>query len=306
MLLPALSSKSGVPGPGPQDTTHRFSEIMSGATLISAYDVSYGLVETLEFPELLFLDSGGYEALKDVQALKEGDRRGVDNHPWDQHAYRKVLEDFPIHQPVVAVSFDHPDHQLPLEVQLDRADSLYPERKGLVREFLIKPEPDTAFIDLDVIQAQLSRIAGYPIIGVTDKELGDSLMDKMQKVARLRRLLDDLESEVPIHVFGSLDPLTAPLYFISGADIFDGLAWLKYAFDSGRAIYPQNFDAIQIAARKSTRVNLARMWSENYWYLTKLEDQMKRFLKDGDFSVFLYNAELLKQAWESLEESLEV
>lgn len=304
LLLPSLSSKSGVPAV-PNSMPHFFPELISDPYLISAYDVHYGLSENPEFVGILFLDSGGYEALRDAQAAREGDRRGVENHPWNEDLYRKVLEEFPLSQPVVAVSFDHPDHPLALEQQLDRADRLFPDREGLLREFLIKPNPDDAFIDIEVIRPHLDRLRKYPIIGVTDKELGESLFEKMQAVAKLRRALTDIDSEVPIHVFGSLDPLTAPLYFIAGADIFDGLAWLKYAFDAGRAIYPQNFDGIQLSSRKNTQVNTTRMWNHNYYYLMNLADAMRRFLKTQDYSHFEENRLLLEQAWVSLSESLE-
>ena len=304
LLLPALSSKSGVPTV-PESMPRFFPELMSGATLISAYDVFYGLVDVPEFAQLLFLDSGGYEAWRDAQAAREGDRRGIDNTPWSEGPYREVLEDFSLHQPVVAVSFDHPDHPLPLEQQLDRADRLFPDRDGLLREFLVKPDPNSDFVNLDLMKPHLPRLAKYPIIGVTDKELGGSLLEKMRTVARLRGALSAIGSDVPIHVFGSLDPLTAPLYFIAGADIFDGLAWLRFAFDAGRAIYPQNFEAVELSARKNTQINLTRMWAHNYYYLATLEDAMRRFLQAEDFSHFEANAALLQQAWVSLAESLE-
>lgn len=304
MLLPALSSKSGLPAV-PDSMPRFFPELMSGATLISAYDIFYRLVEIPEFAPVLFLDSGGYEALRDAQAARDGDRRGVDNTPWNEEAYRKVLEDFPLHQPVVAVSFDHPDHPMSLDQQLDRADRLFPDRDGLLREFLIKPQPGDDFVSLEVIKPHLPRLIQYPIIGVTDKELGDSLFEKMRTVARLRQALDAIESDTPIHVFGSLDPLTAPLYFIAGADIFDGLAWLKFAFDAGRAIYPQNFEAVELSTRKNTQVNLTRMWAHNYYSLLNLESAMRRFLQAEDYSHFGDNADLLQQAWVSLAESLE-
>ena len=304
MLLPSLSSKSGVPAV-PESMPRFFPELMSDPTLISAYDVFYRLGESPEFAKIIFLDSGGYEALRDAQAAYEGDRRGVENHPWNEDIYRKVLEEFPFSQPVVAVSFDHPDHPLPLEQQLDRADRLFPEREDLLREFLIKPNPGEAFIDIETVKLHLERLRQYPIIGMTDKELGESLFEKMQSVAKIRRALTDIGSEVPIHVFGSLDPLTAPLYFIAGADIFDGLAWLKYAFDAGRAIYPQNFEGVQLGSRQNTQVNTTRMWNHNYYYLATLQEAMRRFLQTKDYSHFGENGRLLEQAWVNLAESLE-
>ncbi len=49
----------------------------------------------------------------------------------------------------------------------------------------------------------------------------------MQNIAKLRKALDKAGLNIPLHVFGSLDTVTTPLYFLAGADIFDGLTWLR-------------------------------------------------------------------------------
>jgi hypothetical protein len=46
------------------------------------------------------------------------------------------------------------------------------------------------------------------------------------------------------------------------------------------------------------------MWTKNYHYLVRLEDEMRRFLRQYDFASFGYNADLLEKAWGSLDESL--
>ena len=38
----------------------------------------------------------------------------------------------------------------------------------------------------------------------------------MTNVAKLRELLDRADVDVPIHVFGALDPLYTPLYYAAG------------------------------------------------------------------------------------------
>ena len=312
MLLPALSSKCDVPLqpnaslPGSRSGLDTISEIVSGPILISAYDVACKLIAPPDYAPVIFLDSGGYEALIDDRAAKQGDRRGVEKMRWTEEMYLGALSEFKCSQPVVAVSYDHPDARLTMDEQLDRAERLFEVRKDFIQEFLIKPEPDANVVDFEVLKTKMNRLSSFPIIGVTDKELGSTLLEKMILVGRLRRALDDVNSKVPIHVFGSLDPLTAPIYQISGADIFDGLAWLRYAFTEGRAIYPQNYDAMRMATRTNQRVSLTTMWNDNYTYLASLEDEMRRFSLEEDYSQFKFDGDLLRQASIRLAESLKV
>ena len=55
----------------------------------------------------------------------------------------------------------------------------------------------------------------------------------MKNIAQIRRALDGVGLDTPLHVFGSLDTVTTPMYFMAGADIFDGLTWLRFAFYNG-------------------------------------------------------------------------
>ncbi len=60
----------------------------------------------------------------------------------------------------------------------------------------------------------------FTFIGVTEKELGGSTLDRMVNLAKIRQALDTHEILSPIHVFGSLDPLTSILYFSGGSRSF--------------------------------------------------------------------------------------
>lgn len=302
MLVPSFSSKSGSHPHAKVEVDH-LGEIMTQPALISAYDLFYQLVDLPSFPTAIFIDSGGYEANRDVEAAKYGDK-GVEERPWTEEAYKSVLTDLPESVPYIAVSFDHPNEPLPLPQQIDRAISLYPERADMTREFLIKPEPVQQFVDAAKIISQVDRLADFPIIGLTDKELGATMMERLVCVGKLRQSLSAAGFDTPIHIFGSLDPLTTPLYFLAGADIFDGLAWLRYGFSGGRAVYPQNFHASDLDLHQRPDAARAAMWHRNYFYLVRLEDQMKRFLKSHDFDIFEVNSTVLENAWTNLAEHL--
>lgn len=303
MLVPSFSSKSGVSYEG-QVEVDPLGEVISSPVLISAYDLYLKLAKLPTYADTVFVDSGGYEAIKDVEAARLGDQIVPADRVWTEEKYQAALADIGARAPFVAVSYDHPSEPLPLLEQVQRAERLFPARNDLVREFLIKPEPLETYVEAKSIVAQIQNLARFPILGVTDKELGSTMMERLICVARVRMALDAGGHSNPIHVFGSLDPLTTPLYFLAGADIFDGLAWLKYGFSEGRTVYRQNFEAVELDLHQRADGGRRAMWYKNYLTLMNLEDQMKRFLKGHDFGSFGPNAEILKKAWANLDESL--
>ncbi len=81
------------------------------------------------------------------------------------------------------------------------------------------------------------------IIGLTEKDIGYPWFIAASYIAQLRTKLDALfERYIPIHIFGCFDPLTIPYLFFSGADIFDGLAWMRHYFHDGHAFYGKEFE----------------------------------------------------------------
>ncbi|WP_439373037.1 hypothetical protein [Bradyrhizobium sp. DASA03120] len=90
----------------------------------------------------------------------------------------------------------------------------------------------------------------FDIVGVTEKEAGDTFFERLAFVARLRALLDANNVHKPIHVFGGLDPFMTPLYFLAGADVVDGLTWLRMAFsDTGARYLPSHAAMTEPMAR---------------------------------------------------------
>jgi hypothetical protein len=109
----------------------------------------------------------------------------------------------------------------------------------------------------------------------------------MKTIASLRKFMDaqGLRS-TPIHVFGSLDPMSVCLYFIAGAEIFDGLTWLRYAYALDTAMYRQNAAILHdLVTHRDNRVKAWAM-SQNLGQLEALRNKMRRFLNDRDYSVF--------------------
>jgi len=302
LLVPSFSSKGF---PDVNEIVEYSSELIEGVALVSAYDLHYGHIRAqLNFPSLIFLDSGGYEASKD----KELSDIGCSDHvpkKWTQEMHENQLLTWKPSVPSILISFDAPDERLSLDDQIKRAKNMAPTQTNFLREILLKPEKKTQIrLHMKDIVAQVHALAEFDIIGVTEKEVGNSIIDRMKNIAILRKALTKAGLETPIHVFGSLDTVTTPLYFLAGADIFDGLTWLRYAFYEGNTVYKQNFGALKFGSSVNADLVNARCWNSNYYYMKDMESEMRRFLKNNDFGVFQFHSEIFRKSLETVMEEL--
>ncbi len=302
LLVPSFSSK-GFPD---VDAIIKYSsELIDGVTLVSAYDLHYDIIKPpFNFPSLIFLDSGGYEASKDVDLSDLGDKEHVPN-PWTQAMHESALANWEPSVPSVLISYDHPKERLPVKDQIARAMAMAPGRTGFLREILLKPETTTqSLLQMSDVLKCVHGLADFDVIGVTEKEVGNSIFDRMKNIAELRRALDKAGLETPIHVFGSLDTITTPMYFLAGADIFDGLTWLRFAFFQGQTIYKHNYGALKFGVATKSHVIDGRCWNDNYYYIKDLELEMRRYLNGKDFSVFKHHSDLFQTSLQSAIEAI--
>lgn len=304
LLVPSFSSKGF---PDVSKVIRTTSEVLDGPALVSAYDLHYEKIEPpFEFATLLFLDSGGYEASKDVELSDVGDRDHQPND-WSIDLHSSALKKWRPDVPTVLVGYDHPKNRCSFEEQVDRTLELTWDHGDFARAILLKPEtPDQSFLQLEPILTGAHLFSKFEIVGITEKEVGNNMLDRMVNIARLRKRLNEVGlQETPIHVFGSLDTISTPLYFFAGADIFDGLTWLRYAYRDGLTIYRHNFAALDLSLATKTHLVDGQCWFKNYYYLQTLQDEMRRFLLKGDFNCFSHNSELFRTAHESMQERLE-
>jgi queuine/archaeosine tRNA-ribosyltransferase len=300
LLLPAFSSRVSK-----IDNIFRTVEdIIDGPILISAYDIKHNhLTPPYDWASVIFLDSGGYEISKDTDLSDVGDELAKDR-TWTLEEHSEVISSWSSETPLVVVSYDHPQLRYTFREQIDRALQLKLPPNA-VREILLKPEtPGQHFIQLDSLLKAVRGLADFDIIGITEKEIGNSVFERMRNIARLRIALTAVGIKKPVHIFGSLDTTTTLFYFVAGADIFDGLTWLRYAFREGRTLYKQDFGITEIGVTIKAPAVEAVCWSKNYNYLQEMQREMRRFLNAYDFSVFTYHSELLKSVAESIEESV--
>jgi hypothetical protein len=281
------------------------SEFIEGAYLISAYDVRRSLLSPpYDVGSLVFLDSGGYEVSKDTDLSDVSDRPPAPDD-WREPEQAEFVSGWRPSIPSVIISFDHPNARQPIESQIAAAKKL-PQGPNICREILVKPETkDQQFVPVvESLLPQVRALCDFDAVGITEKEIGNSVFERMINIARLRLALQKVGLEIPIHLFGSLDSITTLYYFVAGADIFDGLAWLRYAFVDGLTIYRQNFGLLQLdISTKAPQVE-AVCWCRNYHYIKNMQLEMRRFLKAADFAVFKHHGELLRAAYQNVEEEL--
>jgi hypothetical protein len=302
LLVPSFSSKGF---PDVQKIIEYSSEIITGAALVSAYDLHYNKIKPpFEFASLIFLDSGGYEASKDTELSDFGDKEHVPQ-VWAREFYDEQLDKWQPTVPTVLISYDHPKERLPIAGQIERANQSALHRQGVLHEILLKPETeDQIRLQIEPILKHIHRLAEFDIIGITEKEIGNSIMSRMQNIARIRRALDKAGLNTPIHVFGSLDTISTPLYFLAGADIFDGLPWLRFAFHEGYTTYKHNYGALHLGVSTPAHLIDARCWNNNYYYMKEMELEMRRFLNGNDFASFKYHQELFRNALQNVLEAV--
>lgn len=287
------------------------SEFITESFLISAYDIYYKYLPSakdLPFrPDVIVLDSGGYEISKD-RDLSDVIDPTAGRNKWDVELLRSILQDWPEEYPSILVSYDHPKEHISFVEQAERARELFNDHQKHLHTFLIKPESAEQYTietTLKKVFANIEELRGFDIIGLTQKELGASLIKQMVRIARFRRELDAAGIDAPIHIFGSLDPLTVCLFFIAGAEIFDGLTWMRYAYKDGLCVYVDNAAVLGNLGLEFNH-NFVRVQTmrDNIVTLQRLAAQVREFHFTGDFGK-LPHGEKIRSALTTLQTHLE-
>jgi len=266
-------------------------EFLTESMLVSAYDIFYNHIsfdESSICTDITIIDSGGYEC-GNTYDLSTVSKYNYELKKWDVERFEKVLVQWPEHKAGIAVSFDHGNHKFPLIEQIKEAKELFAKYPKMLNDFLIKPETKgQTHIQLDNIISHISLLKSFNIIGLTERELGNSILARMINIAKIRKALDEDNNLAPMHIFGSLDPITSILYFLAGAEIFDGLTWLKFSYFNNSAIYTSNFGVLNAELGINVRDGQVKSIaiSKNTYYLEKMKYVMKDFIKFKEFKLF--------------------
>ena len=280
LLIPSFSSR-GFPS---LSEAHKFlSPFMTDVSLVSAFDIhnNYLNPEKIYGSDIVFIDSGGYE-VKPVNDPLEAyiDERSANN--WTYDLYRKTLDKLEPLSDVVIISYDDA-HKIPLENQIRNAHALFEQYPEFSGNFLWKPDPEEIFCgSAEALTPFYNDLNSFRCFGVTDKELGASLIDRCRKIIEIRSLFNQLELNLPIHVFGCLDPLTSLLFFICGADVFDGLSWLRYVYRDNHLVYLQQATLLEDNSSLSDQEILSASWVDNLEAISNLQNTMKIYAQTFD------------------------
>lgn len=315
LLIPSFSSKGF--GYSKTDDKAVVDKILGFAAqyitetcLVSAYDIAHGHIPPSSKlpvkPALMFVDSGGYEISEDKD-LSTVIITLPEKKEWDVDMYAQVIKEWPDEQPAVFVSFDHPAQRFSLSEQISQARDLFRGENKHLHLLLIKPETadqDTLDSVLKSVSVAAESLSSFDLIGVTEKELGDSMLIRMGQIARLRQSLDSAKVDVPIHIFGALDPLSVMLYLVAGAEVFDGLTWLRYAYHDGMSAYIHNWATITQEVQTTYSFIEGHLLSHNITQLSKLQMGMRTFLRTSDYSKLPWHSSTVEKAWEALATEL--
>ena len=282
------------------------TEFLTDCLLVSAYDLYHKHIPYKEeyiCTEITFIDSGGYET-SDSYDLSAPVKYSYPVKKWAQDKYEIILDQWPKQKAGIMVSYDHGSARHTLDEQIAAAKSIFAKYPCFLNDFLIKPESEKSlFVDVKKIVSNVEQLSSFSIIGLTEKELGGSILDRMKNIHKIRKALNESGLSAPLHIFGSLDPVSSILYFLAGAEIFDGLTWLKYSYYEGTAIYQANYGAISKDLGINIRDAKVKVESivNNIYYLDRMKYVMKDYINSGDLSEFdelgAGLSELLKKAY---------
>ena len=316
-LIPSFSSK-GFPfdKEGKISETSNALELLgptiNDSILISAYDMKLNYLNNPQSffgnKDLIIIDSGGYELSNDYDSTESVQYPYEPNKIYDIDGYTEILSSLDYKQPIVMTNFDHTAKGKSIVDQIINAQELFHKFPLLTHDFIIKPTGQRDYLskDVDEIISHLEKMQKFDILGLTEKELGNTLLERMKNIAKIRHALDEKALNIPIHIWGGLDPMVSILYFIMGAELFDGISWLKYGFRNGSAITQDSFTALELGVQIPWyNADVMRMAS-NISYLYNLQINMQRFVKIGgnNFSIFGEIGKSVERAYEVVSAKL--
>ncbi len=278
--------------------------------LVSAYDIFHEYFEdplpNIKNAQLIFLDSGGYELATDFDST-EPKHLAYIPEVFEPDDYANCLESLSkqlLDSGVVFANYDFTLKNQPIKTQISNARKLFKNFPDWDGNLILKPSTKTGnMIQIEEIISNARLLRGVKIIGVTEKEIGKNLIDKLRNVAKLRRGLDDAGVKSPIHIWGGLDPILTPLFFFAGAEIFDGVSWLRYAYIDGVAVNREAYSALKLNVNLSLDHSIFMCMNDNLAALSRLSTNLREFVDLGgtSFDMFEENSNTFEQAYRTMK-----
>ena len=309
LFIPSFSSKGNLLIPYKDETyisdNYDLLQVLdirvSNSYLVSAYDIFYGFMpqDPNEWPytDYLFIDSGGYE-ISDTYDLSERNKFNYKVHPWDIDKMKQVyhiVTSCPKFNSTTIVLSSY-DLIGAFKEQLDAALKLAKEFPNSLVNFIIKPAFSFEQL-LEHIKENIEDLHQISILGLTEKELGNTIQTRLLNLISLKQLLDSLNWTGKIHIFGGLEPSLSTLYFFAGADIFDGLSWQKMRYQTNSTLW----DPFSFKIDRDEFENKLYMMVDNLSVLRDLSNSLSCMLDDRSSKITQLK-ELLKNTEATISE----
>ena len=291
LIAPSFSSRGF---PDVSDIWEEFRHKLYGVCLVSAFDVEGGRIpaDVADLVNVVILDSGRYE-VNNWPMERNGSDIPASSANWTRIQYHEVVKSIGDKDNILLVNFDHVGN---LEDQLGRASEDFPLASQAASDFLIKPEAGTEWVNIPKLSQYLDALKQFDVIGVTAREAGNSFLKRCRSIIMLRDLLNDVSLDTPIHVFGAINPSEVLTYFFCGADIFDGLNWLRLAFRQHGSI-PIDESAMEDLKWNLTEPDLlASEWTSNLGFLYRLQEAMQWYATNGDLESLVEEFPIARQS----------
>ena len=277
LIVPSFSSRGF---PFVKEIYTEMKDKLFGVCLVSALDLARSHVppSVLEDVNLVFLDSGLYEARNDEFSV-DGSYGPKGRADWTREEYLRVAKGVGEGNNVVLVNFDLDND---LKRQIDEAQSDFSIVPHAARDFLAKPESPARLLNVARMAKYAQELRTFDIVGITAREAGDSLVERCRTLVVLRDALGDASLDCPIHVFGAISPLEVITYFFCGADVFDGLNWLRLGFRDHASIPIEEAAFEDGKATMNDLDLLVEEWTGNLGHLYRLQASLQRYAGNQD------------------------
>lgn len=220
------------------------SQIVPPRYMLSLYDIHYDISSSaiLKNPldqRLRFLDSGQYEA-RPFNLTLNGCCQYYEPRKWTRDDYvetaRRVIGDGD-----VLVGFDDAELSIRDQIACQMECFEFVGRVGR-RDLLLIPD---GVMEAEAIGGSVEHVLdSVDMIGFPYDSLGQNTVARLVNIKRIRMVVNSISPAryIPIHVFGCLHPKAVALAFLSGADVFDGLAWMRSFIDGMDAYTAEEYE----------------------------------------------------------------
>ena len=254
-----------------------------GVCLVSALDLASGCIpaEVTDEVNLVLIDSGMYEA-RNSSCVQEDHCLSTTSAQWLRQEYLEIAGDIDVDANVILVNYDK---AASLPEQIAWAADDFAHVPQAASDFLVKPESSSGLVNVAKLARHAGELQQFDIVGIAASEAGESLVKRCSTVVMLRDAMGDAGLDSPIHIFGAINPMEVLAYFFCGADIFDGLNWLRLAFRKygsmpieEAAFEEQNFNLDDSDLRMDQRIL-------NLGFLYRLQESLHQYCLSNDLDV---------------------